>query len=463
MQEITAAERSPLAWDKEPDRAAAMAFAEEYKRFLDAAKTEREAAKQVLALAERAGFRDLRSIPSVPGALKPGDRVYFSWMDKAAVLFTIGSEPLEEGLRIVGAHLDAPRLDLKLHPLYEEKQLTLLKTHYYGGIKKYQWGTTPLSLHGVAVKKDGTRVTLSVGEAEEDPVFYISDLPIHLAAKQMEKKLSDGLEGEDLNVICGSVPGETGPERVKSALLALLKERYGLEEEDFVSAEIEVVPAGHARDVGFDRGLIASYSHDDRICVYTTLQALLGAKAPGKTAVGLFVDKEEIGSVGATGMESRLFENAVAEVMARTCGYDDLGLRRLLARSRMLSADVSVALDPSFSDCFEERNAIFLGRGLCVEKYVGHRGKKESNDANPEYLAWLRRVFDEGNVAWQCGEQGRIDLGGGGTISYRMAIYGMEVVDCGVPLLSMHAPYELASKADVYAAYRGYRAFYEAR
>lgn len=429
-------------------------FCQGYKAFLDAAKTERETFSYLMAQAEMAGFRDLMSVEN---DLHCGDKVYFNWMNKAFAMFVIGREQPETGINFVVSHTDSPRLDLKAKPLYEDKGLALLKTHYYGGVKKYQWGTLPLALHGVIARKDGTLQQVTLGEDPQDPVFYISDLPRHLCRKQMERKLEEGLQGEELNLHCGSLPGEDG---TLKNIIATLAEKYGIDAEDFATAELEVVPAGKARDVGFDRSLISSYGHDDRVCVYTSVQALLEIDQPLHTAAALFMDKEEIGSVGATSMQSYFMENAVAELLDRLGGSSDLRLRRALAHSRMLSADVVAGLDPTFSDAFDPRNTAALGGGVAVVKYMGSNGKKVSNDANAEYLGAIRQVFAKHDIRWQTGEMGKVDQGGGGSMSYMAAKYGMSVVDCGIPLLSMHAPYELASKTDVYEIYRAYKAFY---
>ena len=429
-------------------------FCENYKAFLDAAKTERETVSCVIARAEAAGFQNLMQVQT---QLNCGDKVYFNWMNKALALFVIGQQQPEDGFNFVASHADSPRLDLKANPLYEDKGLALLKTHYYGGIKKYQWGTLPLAIHGVVARKDGTLQQVTLGEDPQDPVFYISDMPKHLSRKQMERKLEEGLQGEELNLLCGGLPGESG---TMKNVLAILAEKYGIEADDFATAELEVVPAGSARDVGFDRSFISAYGHDDRVCVYTSLEALLETEKPLHTAAALFVDKEEVGSVGATGMQSYFMENAVAELLDRLGGSSDLRLRRTLSHSRMLSADVVVGLDPTFSDAFDPRNTATIGGGAALVKYVGSNGKKGSNDANAEYLGTVRQVFAKHNIHWQTGEMGKIDLGGGGTISHMAAKYGMSVVDCGVPLLSMHAPFELASKLDIFETYRAYKAFY---
>ena len=381
-------------------------------------------------------------------------------MGKALALFVIGEKPIQEGMRILGAHIDSPRLDLKQNPLYEEAEQALLDTHYYGGVKKYQWVTLPMALHGVVVKEDGTKVNVVIGESKDDPVVGISDLLIHLSAKQMQKKATEVIEGENLNVLVGSIPLEgEETEGVKENILSILKEKYGIEEKDFVSAELEVVPAGEARDFGLDRSMIMAYGQDDRVCAYPSYKAIEAVTEAEYTSVCLLVDKEEIGSVGATGMHSRFFENTVAEVM-NACGtYSELLVRRALKNSCMLSSDVSAGFDPNYPEVMEKNNCAFLGHGLTFNKYTGSRGKSGSNDANPEYIARLRRVMDEQNVSFQTAELGKVDVGGGGTIAYILAAYDMDVIDSGVAVLNMHAPWEIASKVDIYEAYKGYQAF----
>ncbi|MFR7440469.1 MAG: aminopeptidase [Lachnospiraceae bacterium] len=441
-----------------------------YKRCLDAGKTERESVSLAVDMAKAAGYRDLAEYVKENVKLKCGDKVYVNQMGKALALFQIGEEPLEKGMNILGAHVDSPRLDVKQNPLYEESELAYLDTHYYGGIKKYQWAAIPLALHGTVAKKDGTTVNITIGEKEDDPVLVISDLLIHLAGEQMEKKASVVIEGEVLDVLVGSRPlveegedeeGKKEKELVKAMILRYLKENYDLEEEDFLSAELEVVPAGKARDCGLDRSMILAYGQDDRICAFTSLFAMLEVKNPRRTSCCLLVDKEEIGSVGATGMHSKFFENAVAEIIALTVGESDLKVRRALQNSYMLSSDVSAAYDPMFAGVFEKKNAAFFGNGLCLNKYTGSRGKSGSSDANAEYIGKLRGVFDRADVAFQTAELGKVDKGGGGTIAYIMANYGMNVIDSGMAVLSMHAPWEIASKADIYEGYRGYKAFLE--
>ena len=454
------------------------ALTEAYKSFLDAGKTERECVKEAVRLAEAAGFEDLDAAIARGKSLKAGDKVYRVCMKKAIALFILGTQPLEKGMRILGAHIDSPRLDLKQNTLYEDTEMAYLDTHYYGGIKKYQWVTVPLALHGAVAKKAGSVVEISIGEKEDDPIFCITDLLIHLSAEQLEKKARLVIEGENLDVLFGSRPApkqaadsddcaakdkKDEKEAVKANILHLLKEQYGIEEEDFLSAELEVVPASKARDCGLDRSMIASYGQDDRVCAYTSARAILDQQdVPTVTMCCLLVDKEEIGSVGATGMQSRFFENTVAELMNSTGSYSELTLRRCLCNAKMLSSDVSAAYDPLYASAYERRNAAYFGHGLTFNKYTGARGKSGSNDANAEYIGWIRSVMDDAGVAWQTCELGKVDVGGGGTIAYISALYGMDVIDSGVAVLNMHAPMELSSKADVYEAYRGYRAFLEA-
>lgn len=435
-------------------------LSEEYKTFLSRCKTERECTAFFQAEAEKAGYRNLSSLIAEGAAVKSGDKVYAVGMGKTIALFQIGKQPLTDGMNILCAHIDSPRLDLKQVPLYEDSELAFLDTHYYGGIKKYQWVTIPLAIHGVVAKKDGSVVTVNVGEDAADPVVYVTDLLVHLAGKQLAKKGSEVVTGENLDILVGSCPLE-GEEKdaVKANVLRLLKEKYDMEEDDFLSAELEVVPAGPARDCGLDRSMIAGYGHDDRVCAFPSFVAMMETEAPERTACCILVDKEEIGSVGATGMQSMFFENAVAELLALTGMDSNLAVRRTLARSKMLSSDVSAAYDPAYSEAFEKKNCAFFGKGLVLNKYTGARGKSGSNDANAEYLAQLRRIFDDNQVAFQTAELGKVDFGGGGTIAYIAALYGMEVVDSGVAVLSMHAPCEIISKADLYEAKKGYAAF----
>ena len=431
-----------------------------YKTYLDRGKTERECIREAVSMAMAAGYRNLYDVVSSKESLKTGDKVYAVCMEKSIALFQIGEEPLENGMNILGAHVDSPRIDVKQNPLYEAGELSYLDTHYYGGVKKYQWVTIPLAIHGVIVKKDGTKVEVVIGEDEKDPVFVITDLLIHLAQEQLEQKASKVIEGEKLDLLVGNRPlqGEE-KEAVKANVLRLLKEKYDVEEEDFLSAELEIVPAGKARDCGLDRSMILAYGQDDRVCAFTSLLTMLEMTNVKKTACCLLVDKEEIGSVGATGMHSRFFENVVAELLNALGEYSDLKVRKALANSKMLSSDVSAAFDPMFESVFEKKNTAYFGHGLVFNKYTGSRGKSGSNDANAEYVAYLRRILDENQVTFQTAELGRVDVGGGGTIAYILANYGMDVIDSGVAVLSMHAPWEVTSKADVYEAYRGYKAF----
>lgn len=453
-------------------------FAGEYMQFLNDGKTERECVDTIVNTIEKAGYQELQEVIKKKGKLKKGDKVYAVCMNKAIAMFRIGEKPMEKGMNILGAHIDSPRLDVKQNPLYEDGGFAYLDTHYYGGVKKYQWVTIPLALHGVVVKKDGTTVELAVGENEEDPVFFISDLLIHLAGEQLEKKASKVIEGEALDLIIGNKPflidekdkaekkkkeaeDEKGAakEAVKKGILAILKDTYDIEEEDFVSAELEIVPAGKAREAGFDRSMILAYGQDDRVCAFSSYKAMLEVEESERTACCLLVDKEEIGSVGATGMQSKFFENTVAEVMNLLGEYNELALRRCLANSCMLSSDVSSAYDPSFASSFDKKNVAYLGGGMVFNKFTGSRGKSGSNDANAEYLAHLREIFAKENINFQTAELGRVDLGGGGTIAYILALYGMNVIDSGVAVLNMHAPWEATSKADIYETKRGYVAF----
>ena len=473
------------------------AFADDYKNFLDNAKTEREAIDCIVNEIEAEGYRELNTLIGSDTKLKKGDKVYSVWMNKSIAMFQIGSEPLENGMNILGAHIDSPRMDVKQNPLYEDTNIAYLDTHYYGGIKKYLYVAIPLSLHGVVVKKDGTTVQLNVGEDEDDPVFFVSDLLIHLSGDLMSKKASNVVEGEALDLVVGSRPfviesdekedkekkekrdnkltegqqyavdyekeekKESGAVSgaVKRGILGILNDLYGIEEEDFLSAELEIVPAGKARDAGFDRSMILGYGQDDRVCAYPSMKALLQVKNLDRTGCCILVDKEEIGSVGATGMQSRFFENAVAELM-NLCGeYSDLKLRRCLANSCMLSSDVSAAFDPMYAGQFEKKNAAYLGCGPVFNKFTGSRGKSGSNDANAEFIAHIRDIFAEDDVTFQTAELGKVDVGGGGTIAYILALYGMNVIDSGVAVLNMHAPWEATSKVDIYEALRGYKSF----
>lgn len=453
---------SENAWKKynEKEMKEVLEFSDGYKDFLTKGKTERACVELALGLAKDAGFRDLDEILKAGETLKPGDKVYALNMNKNIALFVIGEKPMEQGLRILGAHIDSPRLDLKQNPLYESEGFALLDTHYYGGIKKYQWVTMPLSLHGVVIKKDGTKIDLVIGEKEEDPVFFISDLLIHLAADQMKKDGRKLIEGENLDVTIGSIPlKDEEKDGVKANILRVLKDTYGIEAEDFLSAEIEVVPSGKARDCGLDRGMIMGYGHDDRVCAYTSLAAILEVETCQYTNCCFLVDKEEIGSVGATGAQSLFMENTIAEVMARMGQESLLKTRRALANTKMLSSDVSAGVDPLYVSVSEKKNAAYLGKGIVFNKYTGARGKSGCNDANPEYMAELRRILDDAKINYQTAELGKVDQGGGGTIAYIMGNYTMNVIDAGVPVMNMHAPWEVVSKADVYEAYRAYKAF----
>ncbi len=457
------------AWSKytPADLEALEALNAGYKAFLDAGKTERECVSQAVKMAEAAGYIPLDTAIKCRRRFGTGDKIYVNWMGKALALFQLGEEPLENGMNILGAHIDSPRVDVKQNPVYENEGQAYLDTHYYGGIKKYQWVAQPMAIHGTVAKKDGTAVDVIIGEEENDPVLVFSDLLVHLAGAQMDKKAGQVITGEGLDLLVGNRPLEESKlekdqkEAVKANILYLLREKYGMEEADFLSAELEIVPAGKARDCGLDRSMILAYGQDDRVCAYTSLWAMLEEAQPlKKTSCCLLVDKEEIGSVGATGMQCYFFENAVAELIALTCGNESyLALRRCLQNSSMLSSDVSAGYDPLYADAFEKRSSAFLSRGMTFNKFTGSRGKGGSNDANAEYVARVRKIMDDANVSYQFCELGKVDVGGGGTIAYIMAKYGMEVIDSGVALLSMHAPYEVASKADVYEAARGYRAF----
>lgn len=438
-------------------------LAKMYRDFLDAGKTERECADTICRIARENGYRDLDQILDSGETLKAGDKVYAVNMKKSVLMMEIGQEPLEKGMLMVGSHIDSPRLDLKQKPLYENSGMAYLDTHYYGGIKKYQWVASPMAIHGTVAKADGTVIRVSIGEDPQDPVVGVTDLLVHLSAKQQEKRGSIVVEGEALDLLVGSRPadGEKEDSPVKAYILKILKERYGIEEADFVSAELEVVPAGKARDFGLDSSMVMGYGQDDRICAFCSMMGLLHSEAGQKTKVCIFVDKEEIGSVGATGMHSRFLENTVAEVMECMGQYTELKLRRALRNSSMLSADVSAAYDPLYAEVFEKNNAAYLGKGPVINKYTGSRGKSGSNDANAEYLGKLRGIFEKQDISYQTAELGKIDAGGGGTIAYIPAAYGMNVVDLGVAVLNMHAPYEVSSKADVYETCRCYKVFYE--
>lgn len=446
----------------------------QYRDFLDHGKTERECIDTIVSMVEAAGYTELEKAVKAGKKLKKGDKVYSVWMNKSVAVYQMGDKPLTEGMNILGAHIDSPRMDVKQNPLYEDGGFAYLDTHYYGGVKKYQWVTLPLAIHGVVVKKDGVTVEINIGEEEDDPVFFISDLLIHLAGEQLEKKASKVIEGEALDLIVGSKPliikeekndkeekPDKAKEAVKAGVLDILKAAYDIEEEDFLSAELEIVPAGKAREAGFDRSMILAYGQDDRVCAFTSLKAMLDTKKTARTMCCILVDKEEIGSVGATGMNSHFFENSLAELMALTGEYSELNLRRCLAHSCMLSSDVSAGFDPSYASAFEKKNAAFLGNGMVFNKFTGSRGKSGSNDANAEYMAHIRDIFDKKGIQFQTAELGKVDVGGGGTIAYILARYGMNVIDSGVAVLNMHAPWEATSKADVYETYRGYKAFVE--
>lgn len=431
-----------------------------YRKFLSDCKTERECTKEIIRRAEEAGYIDLDTCINEGKTIKSGDKLYAVNMNKSVALFNMGKRPISEGMNIIGAHIDSPRLDVKQNPLYEEGGMAYLDTHYYGGIKKYQWAALPLAIHGVIVKKDGTCVEVCVGEEDDDPVFCITDLLIHLSSKQMEKTGAKVIEGEQLDVVVGSIPlSDSEKNCVKENVLNILKKEYDIEEEDFVSAELEVVPAGKARELGFDRGMIMSYGQDDRVCAFTSLEAQLNVGNPERTTCCLLVDKEEIGSVGATGMRSHFFENTVSEIINLMEEYSELKVRRCLKNSYMLSTDVNAGYDPMFAEVFDSKNASYCGNGVVFSKYTGSRGKSGSNDANAEYIAKIRNVMDNNNVVYQTAELGKVDAGGGGTIAYILSLYGMEVIDCGVAVLNMHAPWEIVSKADVYETEKCYRAF----
>ena len=433
---------------------------ESYRKFLDAGKTERECVKQAVVMAEAAGYLDLKKVIEEGKKVKAGDKLYAVNMKKSLALFQIGKQPLEKGMAILGAHIDSPRLDIKQNPLYEDTELAYLDTHYYGGIKKYQWVTLPLAIHGVIAKNDGTIVDVCIGEDENDPVFCVTDLLIHLAGENMEKKANKVIEGEALDILVGSRPLKGAEkEAVSKQILSILKEKYDMEEEDFLSAELEVVPAGKSRESGLDASMIMAYGQDDRVCAYTSLVAMLEVENTEYTTCCLLVDKEEIGSVGATGMHSRFFENMVAEVMDRCGQYSELKLRRTLTNSCMLSSDVNSAFDPNYANVNEKKNTAYFGKGVVFMKYTGSRGKSGSNDASAEYIGKLRKIMDDNNVSFQTAELGRVDLGGGGTIAYILANYGMNVIDSGVGVQNMHAPYEVISKVDLYEAYKSYKAF----
>ena len=456
------------AWKKykEEDLKKLNDLCDDYKRFLTVAKTERESANEIIKRAEEKGYQDLEKYISEGRRTLPGDKIYVNNKGKAVALFNIGKEPITNGMNILGAHIDSPRIDLKANPLYESEGFAYFDTHYYGGIKKYQWVTLPLALHGVVVKKDGTKIDINIGEKEDDPVFGITDLLPHLAGEQMKKESAKLIEGENLDIIIGNKPLSNNSEEkndekeeIKTNILNILKEQYDITEDDFLSAEIEAVPAGKARDFGLDRSMIMAYGQDDRVCAYTSLEAFLQIEDTKKTLSCILVDKEEIGSVGATGMESHFFDNAIAEICALMGNDSSLAVRRVLNHSKMLSSDVNAAYDPLYKSVMDKRNSSQFGHGLVFCKYTGARGKSGSNDANAEYIAELRKIMDKENIAFQISELGKVDAGGGGTIAYILANYNVEVIDCGVGVLSMHAPWEVTSKSDIYEAYRGYIAF----
>ncbi|MCR5796517.1 MAG: aminopeptidase [Eubacterium sp.] len=432
------------------------AICDEYREFLSAGKTERECVKLTIDAAKKCGYRDLQEVDEI----KSGDKIYAVKMNKMVALFNIGEKSMEDGMAILGAHIDSPRLDIKQNPLYEEDGFAYLDTHYYGGIKKYQWVTIPLAIHGVVAKKDGSIIDINIGEDENDPVFCITDLLIHLSAERMEKKASKVIEGEELDILFGSIPlADEEKDKVKAGVLKILEDKYGFDEEDFLSAELEVVPAGKAREAGVDSSMIMGYGHDDRVCAFTSLKAMLAVENPEYTTCCLLVDKEEIGSVGATGMQSKSFEIMVAEILSKMGIQSELALKKCFANSRMLSSDVSAAYDPTFKAAYEKKNAAFFGKGMVFNKFTGSRGKSGSNDANAEYMAKIRAILDTDGVMFQTSELGKVDVGGGGTIAYIMALYGMQVIDCGVAVLNMHAPWEIVSKADVYETEKGYEVF----
>ena len=447
-----------LAWEKYNDEQIndIMTFNEGYKNYITKAKTERFCVSETVTLAMAHGYTELNEVD----ILKPGDKVYVTNMKKNIALFVIGKKPLEDGMRILGAHIDSPRMDLKQNPLYESEGFAMLDTHYYGGVKKYQWVTIPLSMVGVVVKKDGTVINVNIGEDENDPVVGISDLLVHLSADQLKKDGAKVIEGEDLDVTFGSIPlKDHEKDAVKANVLKILKDKYDFDEEDFLSAEIEIVPSGKARDYGIDRSMVAGYGHDDRVCAYTSLMAILDMEMPDYTSCCILVDKEEIGSVGATGAQSLFFENTVSELLLKQGTDSFVKTRKAMANSRMLSSDVSAGVDPLYLSVNDKKNAAYLGKGIVFNKYTGARGKSGSNDANPEYMAEIRKILDDDNIYYQTAELGKVDQGGGGTIAYILGNYNMNVIDAGVAVLNMHAPMEIVSKVDVYEAYLAYRTF----
>jgi aspartyl aminopeptidase len=446
-------------WKECDNLDAIMKYSKEYMHFLDVGKTERESAKEIVRIAQENGFVSLEEAMNKK-SISPGDKIYAVNRNRAVALFVIGNEDIEKGMRVIGGHIDAPRIDLKPNPLYEDGEMAFFKTHYYGGIKKYQWTTIPLALHGVVILKDGTTVDISIGEDDNDPVFCITDLLIHLAANQMQKKLGEGITGENLNLLVGHMPiKDEEKEAIKCNVLRLLNAKYQMVECDFLSADLQIVPAGRARDLGFDRSMILAYAHDDRVCSYAGVRAIIEAENPIYTSVGLFVDKEEVGSMGSTGMQSKFFENTVAELINLQTDYCELKLKRALANSQVLSADVCNAYDPNYPEVIDKRNNAYMGKGVVLTKYTGSKGKSGASEASAEFMSGIRGVFNDNNVIWQIGELGKVDEGGGGTIAYILANYGADVIDCGVGVLNMHAPYEVVSKADIYEMYKGYKAF----
>lgn len=434
-------------------------FSKEYMNFLDKSKTERTCAQEIVRIAKENGFVSLEEITKKKTKIQQGTKIYAVNYHKSVALFVMGEDELQDGLQVVGSHIDSPRLDLKPNPLYEEGNMAMFKTHYYGGVKKYQWATIPLALYGVAFDNKGNKIEISIGDHPEDPVFFINDLLIHLSSEQLQKKAGEVITGEQLNVVVGSIPSRSEDSKFKKSVLEILEKKYNINEKSFLTAEFEVVPAGSAREVGFDRSMIASYGHDDRVCAFASLKAILGIESPKRTACAIFMDKEEVGSQGNTGMESRFFENTVAEIIALQGDYSDLKLRRSMKNSYVLSADVNCCFDPNHPDATEKNNTALLGNGVTLTKYTGSRGKGGCNDANAEYMHQVAQIFDKNKVVWQTGELGKVDQGGGGTIAYILANYGAQVIDCGTAVLSMHAPYELISKVDAYMTYQAYYHF----
>ena len=447
---------SKNVWNKYESHEEIMKFAEDYKDFISKGKTERLCVEESIRLAKEKGYVDIKEVKS----LKEGDKVYAVNKAKNIAVFVIGKRPIEEGLRVLGAHIDSPRLDVKQNPLYERNDFAMLDTHYYGGIKKYQWVTIPLAIHGVVCKKDGSVVKVAIGDEPTDPVVGISDLLVHLSGNQLQKSAATVIEGEDLDLTLGSIPLKDEEKKtVKNNILKMLKEKYDFEEEDFLSAELEVVPAGPARDYGLDRSMVAGYGHDDRVCAYTSLRAVLDSEVQEFTTCAVLVDKEEVGSIGATGAQSKWFENVIAELINLTDNYSELKVRHALENTKMLSSDVSAGFDPLFAGVNDPKNAAYLGKGICFNKYTGSRGKGGCNDASPEYFAEIRNLLDSQEVCFQTAELGRVDQGGGGTIAYILGNYNMYVIDAGIAVLNMHAPMEIVSKADVYEGYVAYKAF----